>query len=68
MCQAEWLDENNRITLTGVEKILIKSTEVGMVELMTISTGAKEEVSDGRPQSTNTTTALAASAGKGGER
>jgi hypothetical protein len=31
---AEWLDDDKRIPLTGVEKVLIKATDVEMVEFM----------------------------------
>lgn len=46
---AEWLDEENKsIPLTGVEKILIKVSEVEMVELMNPFVENQTEVQDGR--------------------
>ena len=47
--QAEWLDENNEpIPLEGVEKIVIKASEVEMVELMSRVTDDHMEVHNGR--------------------
>jgi hypothetical protein len=46
---AEWLDgDHKRIPLTGVEKILIKASEVEMVELMSPLAENHMEVHDGR--------------------
>jgi hypothetical protein len=49
MALAEWLDEERRIALSGVEKILIRATDVEMVELMTRVTEEPKEPKNGRP-------------------
>ena len=51
MAEAEWLVDDRRIPLVGVERILIRVQDVEMVELMQVvgaaeSTGAEE--SNGR--------------------
>ncbi len=40
---AEWLDGDRRIPITGVERILIKATEVEMIELMSPLENQMEE-------------------------
>jgi hypothetical protein len=45
---SEWLDDKTRIPLTGVDKILIKASEVEMVELMSLVLDDETEVKDGR--------------------
>jgi hypothetical protein len=45
---AEWLDGETRLALTGVDKILIKASEVEMVELMTVLPDSDTEVRNGR--------------------
>lgn len=54
MSQAEWLDGNNRIPLTGVERILISVSEVQMVEFMGTVNGRTGEDGHGRSEGTNT--------------
>jgi hypothetical protein len=46
---SEWLDDGKSIPLTGVDKILIKASEVEMVELMSLVLEDETEVKDGRP-------------------
>jgi hypothetical protein len=56
MAQAEWLDEDNRIELAGVDRILIRAEDVEMVEVMKI-VDTMQEQTDGRPQAADTSAA-----------
>ena len=53
IAQAEWLDGDKRIPLDGVDKIVVRAVDIEMVETMKIQT---KEVTNGRPQSTDTST------------
>jgi Family of unknown function (DUF6338) len=48
MANAEWLEGDQRLALTGVQHIVIPAGEVEMVELMSVVDSSAEEASDGR--------------------
>jgi hypothetical protein len=60
MAQAEWLDEEKRTELTGVDRILIRAEDVEMVELMKIVDTVQEQA-NGRSKATDTATTTAES-------
>jgi hypothetical protein len=43
MANAEWLNDGQRVELTGVHRILVRAEDVEMVELMEIVTVAPEK-------------------------
>jgi hypothetical protein len=49
IAQAEWLDDDKRIELTGVNRILIRAKDVEMVELMQPDFERTSEKQHGRP-------------------
>ncbi|HEY3383465.1 MAG TPA: DUF6338 family protein [Vicinamibacterales bacterium] len=48
VAQAEWLDGDNRIELTGVHRILVRADDVEMVELMRCASATTLEKPSGR--------------------
>ncbi len=63
--QGEWLDDDRRIEMKGVQRVLVRAEDVEMVELMQPVT---EEVCNGRSQSTDSTAAAAAATAGGSPR
>jgi hypothetical protein len=47
IAKGEWLDEDRRIELAGVDRILIRADEVEMVELMSVTTTPNSEIENG---------------------
>jgi small-conductance mechanosensitive channel len=54
MVMAEWLDSDKRIPLSGVDKVVIRVTDVEMVEMMKPMTEETTEMNNGGSQRTNT--------------
>lgn len=65
LSRAEWLDGTDRVELAGVDRVMVRSSDVEMVEFMRV-VNTSEEASNGRSQGTNATTTSATISGRAG--
>jgi Family of unknown function (DUF6338) len=53
LSMAEWLEDGNRIELPGVDRVMVRATDVEMVEFMSLREAPIQEITNGRSESTD---------------